>query len=295
MVDKTTHITFIHGIGNKPSAEQLRRIWIESLTMDRDSNEGFDPEAEGISVSFVYWADLFHDEPIPPGTYESIVDEVAVSFPDVANLSFDSWMENMQEYFPLDDDSQYVDPPASDESVQYERIPLPWFIKQRVMKRFLNEVHDYLFNINEIRDKIRNRVIDDLHSQDVDNHIIVSHSQGTVIAYDVLTGVDECKDIHGFMTVGSPLGIDEVQDKLNHTIENGFPKKLKGDWFNVYDPFDVVSRPDPRLSNDFKNNGLELIRDIKEPNWGKWRHSATKYFQGKKLRTALRMLCDRMG
>ena len=261
---------------------------------------GFDPEAEGLSVSFVYWADLFHATPIVAEEYDSIVDVLSDTFPNTADLNLDLWLENMQQYFPLDDEAQYVDQPVpektlqSNDFLQYDRIPLPWFIKQRVMKSLLKEVHDYLFNINGIRDEIRKRVMDDLNAQDVENHIIVSHSQGTIIAYDILTGVNDCKEIQGLLTLGSPLGIDEVQDKLNHTTNNGFPKKLKGQWFNVYDPLDIVSRADPKLANDFKMNELELITDIKEPNWGIWRHSATKYFKGKKLRTALRLMCNRM-
>ncbi len=298
----TTHITFIHGMANKPAPDQLRRIWLSSLAEDRGINLGFDPESEGVSVSFVYWADLFYDKPIEASSYESKKDELEATVPKDDTLDFSKedynqkWMTSMHTHFPIDeeeDTQKYVDPDVPDSLQSYERILIPWFLKKKIMKRFLKEVHDYLFNKNDIQDIIRKRVIDDLNAHEVDNHIIVSHSQGTVIAYDVVNNVDECKIIQGFMTFGSPLGIDEVQDKLHHTRKNGFPSKLEGDWFNVYDPFDVVARLDPVLSNDYKKDNQSVVKDIRESNWGKWRHSATKYYKGEKLRKALRILTNR--
>jgi hypothetical protein len=125
--------------------------------------------------------------------------------------------------------------------------------------------------------------------------VLVGHSQGTFIVYDVMTGVADCPPIDGFMTIGSPLGVDEVQDRLVWTRDQGFPGKLRGDWVNVFDPFDLVARLDPRLANDFRKAGAEVVIDIEESNWGSWRYSATKYLQGQQLRNQLRRLCDREG
>ena len=125
--------------------------------------------------------------------------------------------------------------------------------------------------------------------------MLVGHSQGTFIAYDVMTGVADCPPIDGFITIGSPLGVDEVQDRLVWTRDQGFPGKLRGDWVNVFDPFDLVARLDLRPANDFRKAGGEVVIDIEESNWGSWRHSATKYLQGQQLRNQLRRLCDREG
>jgi hypothetical protein len=99
----------------------------------------------------------------------------------------------------------------------------------------------------------------------------------------------------GFLTFGSPLGTDEIQDRLTWSRNDGFPAKLRGDWVNVYDPYDVVSRLDPALANDFRKNGQPVVLDVQEENWGRWRHSVTKYLKGPKLRAHLRRLCDREG
>ena len=284
------HVTFIHGLANKPAPRELERIWLEALTRDHGGNEGFDLATQTGTSSFVYWADLFYPKPLPPGEYENTADDLERSVAGEPELAEDAWVKAMRARFP----DQFEDASTSEADSEFERIPLPWALKQRIMRHFLKEAHDYFFNTDGVRDKIRQRVVEDLDAVPAGTrHVLVGHSQGTFIAYDVLTAVAECKPVQGFMTIGSPLGVDEVQDKLVWSRDNGFPTKLEGDWVNVYDALDVVSRADPKLAGDFKKNGQEVVIDVMEQNWGKWRHSATKYLQGPMLRDHLRRLCDR--
>lgn len=289
-----SHIIFIHGLSNKPAPEDLRRIWLDALAGKVIDDPGFDLGAVGVKDSFVYWADLFYDQPLSAQGYESRSDELADSVAGEMELEEDEWMQAMHEKFPMEEDKVFDDAPADDTTLEYERIPLPWVVKKQVIRHFLKEAHDYLFNKNGIRDTIRKRVTDALtRAADDAPVLLVGHSQGSIIAYDVLTGADDCPMVDGLLTLGSPLGIDEVQDRLVWSADDGFPKKLKGDWVNVYDPFDVVARLDPKLSNDFKKNGNSLVIDVEEQNWGKWRHSATKYLKGPQLRRHLRRLAGR--
>ncbi len=290
------HITFIHGLANKPAPKDLRRIWLDALKARVDGDDGFDPGAVGVTDSFVYWADLFFDEPIASSAYESRSDELQASVAEDPDLKSNEWIEKMRKHFPDEDEAAVQDAPVDDTTEGYERIPVPWFIKRRVMRHFLKEAHDYFFNVNNIRDTIWDRIREDFGKVPADaRHMLVGHSQGSFIAYDALTGMSGGREMDGLLTLGSPLGLDEVQDQLTWTRENGFPAKLRGDWVNVFDSFDIVSRADPKLANDFLKNGEQAVIDINEQNWGKWRHSATKYFKGPELRRALRRLCDREG
>ena len=204
-------------------------------------------------------------------------------------LSGDSWIARFRDIYP----NEFEDAETTEADDGFERIPLPGFIKKRIMKSLAHEAHTYLFNVNGIRTEIRTRVLDDMGKvPQSTRHVLVGHSQGSFIAYDVLTGTN-CKEISGFMTLGSPLWVDEIQDELVWTRDNGFPTKVRGGWVNVYDALDVVARPDPQLANDFRLNGQEQVVDVNEQNWGRWRHSATKYFKGPKLRHHLRALCGR--
>jgi hypothetical protein len=284
------HITFIHGLANKPAPDDLRRIWLEALAKPVHGDEGFDPAAVGVSTSFVYWADFFYDTPLPAAEYESRANELEQAVATDLSPTPDDWLAAMRKHFP-NDEIAYSEAPTDESTLGYERIPLPWFVKRRIMEHFLREAHDYLFNVNGIRDTIRNRVLDSVPASS--RCVLVGHSQGSFIAYDVLNCVAACPQMTGLLTLGSPLGVDEIQDRLNWSRDNGFPGKLQGDWVNVYDPFDMVARFDPRLANDFRKNGQEMVIDVEEENWGTWRHSATKYLQGVLLRQHLRRLCGR--
>lgn len=291
------HVTFIHGLANKPAPNELARIWLNALAASVEGDAGFDLGAVGVSSSFVYWADLFYDHPIPADEYEAAPNRAEELKATIAQsiVAQAGWEEDL--LLKLTDGKRAPeDAPVDNTTDGFERIPIPWLIKERLMEHFVKEAHDYLFNTNGIRDIICNRVLEDFNAVPAGTrHVLVGHSQGTFIAYDVLTGMADSKNIEGFLTLGSPLGLDEVQDKLVWSRENGFPLKLSGEWVNVYDPFDVVARPDPVLANDFRKNGAEVVIDVLEQNWGTWRHSATKYFKGPKLRNHLRRLCEREG
>ena len=309
------HVTFIHGISNKPSKPELQDIWVRSLA----SNEGLDLDAEGVTYSMVYWADVMYAKPDDKGAVNESLGSEAV--PDESDED-QSWRQTLQgeekefveklaaklnfEMSAPDGDDNFQSPEAK-AGLEFERIPLPWFIKRRVMKSFLRDVHHYLFNeetnprpgdIYKVQDEIRARMIATLKQgneieqskPDPGRHIVVSHSMGTVIAYDCLKRISDCPPVSGLMTIGSPLGIDEIQDLLKPewSRDSGFPdENLLGDWINIYDRLDPVAGFDPKLANDFQKKSAKVITDINEQNHGKWRHSITKYLAESKLRSAL--------
>jgi pimeloyl-ACP methyl ester carboxylesterase len=187
----------------------------------------------------------------------------------------------------------------------FERVPLPGFLKKEIMQTFLRDVHHYLFNVTyspraaatfAVQDEIRSRMVGalvDAHARGTPPYVVVSHSMGTVVAYDCLKRVPGCPPVDELMTIGCPLGLDEVQDELRPewTREDGYPRHgLKGLWANVYDRFDPVCGFDPVLTGDFKRGSLEIVEDINEQNWGKWRHDITKYLAGPKLRARLQKM-----
>jgi pimeloyl-ACP methyl ester carboxylesterase len=145
-----------------------------------------------------------------------------------------------------------------------------------------------------MRHGLRKRLVDKLKAarERSDVVVIVAHSMGTMIAYDCLRNDPDCPEVAGLITLGSPLGVDEIQDPLipGRDKTKAFPERLKGPWVNVYDPLDPVCALDPRLANDFLRNGAPAIRDIHESNWGDWRHTITHYLAGPQLRAAVREL-----
>lgn len=303
------HITFIHGIANKPPADELLEIWRRALAQD----DGINLSTRGITSSMVYWADILYAKPAEEKDshesvgYEAIAEESDEDLEWSTVLTGDeaAFVKNLTQKLnfnvpsPTDDN---FEPEMTNES-GFERIPLPWSIKRRLMKAFLRDVHHYLFNVKHsprpgeiyyVQDEIRKRLVNTLRRDSETNagrgpHVLVSHSMGTVISYDCLKRVLNCPIVDALMTIGSPLGIDEVQDKLKPewTRENGFPNlKIKGKWANVYDRLDPVAF-DTNLANDFKHEGNEVILDQRQENGGKWKHSIDKYLSKEELRKIL--------
>jgi hypothetical protein len=307
------HITFIHGIANKPACEPLHEAWRRTL---RDG-DGLDLGAEGVTSSMVYWADVMYEAPLSEEGYESIEDFESAGAMPISPAQAESEAAWEAELSP--EERQLVEglarkvglpqleaekpaPTAAVSGKEYERVLLPWFVKREIMKAFLRDVHHYLFNETHsprpgasfpVQTEIRRRFLAALAEGEGQHpHVVVSHSMGTVIAYDCLKRAPGCPAVDGLMTVGSPLAIDEVQDKLRPewTRDHGFPEKLHGPWINVYDSLDPVTGFDWNMANDFRKSGQEAIEVINEQNWGKWRHSISKYLKGPKLRNALKRL-----
>ena len=95
------------------------------------------------------------------------------------------------------------------------------------------------------------------------------------------------------MTIGSPLGIDEVQDKLQPEWRrhDGFPSAtLRGPWSNVADRLDVVCGLDPRLANDYREGGAAVVADHFVENTGWWRHGIVQYLRQPALVAELRRM-----
>jgi pimeloyl-ACP methyl ester carboxylesterase len=167
------------------------------------------------------------------------------------------------------------------------------------MARFVRDAHHYFFNVEfsprpgatfRVRDELRRRFVQCLREGVTARPlIVVSHSMGTIIAYDCLQHEPDCPAVDGLITIGSPLGLDEVQDFFpGRSRSDAFPSaKLKGPWVNVFDPLDVVAGADPYLADDYQRAGQRVVEDIAEANWGTWRHSISKYLQGPQLRSRL--------
>lgn len=301
------HVTFIHGIGNKPPGDLLLDGWERTLA----HGDGIDLGTRGITSRMVYWADVLYAEAsytelesVEPVVLESEPDpdmawRLALSGPEA------DWVESLAKHLAFDAPAGEM-PPESEIGVEFERIPLPGWMKRRLMKTLLRDVHHYLFNaphsprpeeLYEVREEVRRRMLEALQEATgaPGPHIVVSHSMGTVIAYDCLKRVPGCPPVDGLVTIGSPLGMEDVPIELRPewTPEDGFPaERLEGRWVNVFDRFDPVVGLKPQLAERYRHNSLPVVEDINEQNWGAWRHDIAKYLQGPELRRRLAELLE---
>jgi len=68
--------------------------------------------------------------------------------------------------------------------------------------------------------------------------VVIGHSLGSIIAYDVLREPGPGREIPLFVTVGSPLGITEIQDLVTKPLQVPAGVTM---WRNVADGRDLVA------------------------------------------------------
>jgi pimeloyl-ACP methyl ester carboxylesterase len=322
-------VIFIHGLAKKPAPDVLERLWVDALNRDDPKPEvfGYDNPGLGIhtaaTIRSVYWADVFYGEDyetdlsgyerriesdaLEAAEGETLEELAGVALPQPKTPQERAFIEGLSARYQLESalDDRYLAPAAPGgrlEQYQLERFPLPLGVKKGIIRRFASEAYYYLFDqpfttpakeTLKVRSVLRARLNGAIKAlkADHDRVVVASHSMGTIIAYDCLKNCAECEPIDGLITLGSPLGVDEIQDNLipGRDRANAFPgEKLKGPWINVFDPLDPVAALDPRLANDYRRGGAAVVRDIEEPNWGKWRHTISKYLKGPQMRKGLR-------
>ncbi len=270
-------ILYVHGIGEKPPADVLKREWDLAL-FGRDM---------GVRSRMAYWADILHGESsgaIAPKRAarsdaginpEALLEAVGVD-PDneQAQAMADAFLRVMG-----------VQPAGRRTKV----LPLPAFLRKPIARKFLEAlVQDsaaYFFKAG-IRARVQKRLKDLLPpaGQEV---VIVSHSQGTVVALEVLAELAKSGapvNVEHLVTLGSPLGVREVQDVLSCplTVPEGVER-----WHNFADPLDHVAL-DKGVGNDF--GARNFIVDVLVMNTELRRlegfnpHSAIGYLSHPKVR-----------
>jgi predicted alpha/beta hydrolase family esterase len=306
------HITFIHGIGNKPDPETLLEQWRIAL---RD-NDGLNLDSLGVTSSMVYWADMLYASPAPeesaqeasPLEVEQMVDAEDADLRWLDTVSDDErrFVEELGRKVGLAEVSATTDEAAPDPIVPgtpLEAVPLPPWLKKRLMRVLLRDVHHFLYDASfspragetyQIRRDIRARVLTALKeaAEQPGPHLVVGHSLGSVIAYDALVAIDDAPAVDALLTVGSPLGISEVRDGLTPpwTAENGWPSQrlVDGTWRNVSDELDpVCGFGDRKIAKHYRRAGENRVTDVAVSNDGYWRHSIAKYLGQAPLRTIL--------
>ncbi len=102
--------------------------------------------------------------------------------------------------------------------------------------------------------------------------MLIAHSMGSIIAYDVLRelGTDPQNRVSDLITIGSPLGLPHVKGKILDEAEDDgrevkvrTPTMVKRRWVNFADKRDPVAM-DERLRDDYEANasGVRVEDDL---------------------------------
>lgn len=306
------HITFVHGIANKPEPDVLLEQWRVALRDD----DGVDLEDLDVTCSMVYWADLLYASPASPGGGQEAaeLELERVTDPEDADMTWLATVDPEERAFvesvgrEVGLASVEATPGEGADPIRpgsgLEAVPLPPDLKRRLMRIFLRDVHHYLYDEPfsprgakkvRVRQEVRSRMAKALRegAERDGPHLVVGHSLGSVIAYDVLTGAEDVPTVDAFLTIGSPLGISEVRERLAPpwTAEEGWPARrlAAGPWSNLYDMLDpVCGFRERRIASSFRAGGRLRVADIEVTNEGRWRHAIGKYLGQELLRDRIR-------
>lgn len=250
-------VIYIHGIGDQGAEKQLKRQWDLALFGHGMADR----------TRFAFWADVNHPDTSPRRTRSlTTVDNTALEADALlkangirATADRVEFLESVAASIAHD---RELDGSSGRGSIGKKILPLPGFLRRPIaeafIRTFLKDVSAYFFD-QEKRKEIKNRLIAQI-PKDGPPFVLVSHSLGTVVAFEVLSELQDRPDVLQWITIGSPLGLDEVQDLLiKDRFKLNVPKKVRG-WKNFADRLDPVAS-DPRLADDFSPNGPVHVVD----------------------------------
>lgn len=292
-------IIYIHGIGNKPPAAILKCQWDNAL---------FGVEL-GDRSRLAYWVDR---EFYPVPTRNTCTDFDVVQVDDdqmstravlalsrqtpmseteavTAEIEAISENENEKKVLKAIAKKMQGSVPAQDAAVgaldmEAKILPLPSFLRRMITqittRAFLRDVHEFLFN--EQRRNAMEKSLFDRLAAGGGPFIVIGHSQGSMIAYNVLRQLTKKQcDVPLFITIGSPLGISEVKDVIGKWNNKDFrvPQCVTR-WVNIADRLDPVAA-DPLLANEYTASAGQSMddRDVRNMDSPRHPHSGTGYLR----------------
>jgi len=305
-------VIYIHGIGNKPDASILKCQWDTALF----------GMPMGDRTRMAYWVnrELY---PMPlAGTCASgdVLDAVeegasAVGIRALGRAGADPVEEEIEaltgdpaEQEVLRSLARRVEEAAAvDEAAAMNEVrtlgmvgvrvipfePLRRFLTRHLTRLLLRDVNDFFF-----REELRRRMEESLRERlraGGGPFVVIAHSQGTMIAWNVLRDLRKADaDVRLFVTMGSPLGLEEVQDQLQDFVGNRrlpVPECVDR-WVNVADRLDPVSS-DSDIRGEFHRDGFQIENHsgfIIHPDSPRHPHSATGYLRSRPVQDAVRRI-----
>ncbi len=284
-------VVYIHGIGNKPPAEVLRCQWDRALF----------GRAMGERTRMAYWVNRERYPSPEPGDCQDqdrgpVLNQVeqrmlsalgvAPQLADLRQLAdtlASSDAERARLHQVLDEVETAAPPPAAGTAEVHAQGVIDVFnraLLKLISAALLQDVHDFFF-VPARREQMRDNLLQRIRAGG-GPFVIVAHSQGSLIAYDVLRELQpqDC-EVSLLLTLGSPLGLPVVRSMFKEwtgTPKLPFPPCVTR-WVNVAERRDPVAL-DADLSDDIADAG-ERFHNIAgskiNPDWQHNPHSAAGY------------------
>jgi hypothetical protein len=260
-------ILMIHGRSQGGQDEaKLKKTWIETLEKGFGSHGKSLPSS--VKFDFPFYGDMLDEFTAKANlpTPADVVQKGPGGNPDFESFERSVLLEMKKEMRIGDDEVEaFMEPTGSQ-----EKGPQNWGWVQAIVRvldthvtpvsgftieTFMKDV--FLYLTRPAVAKAINKTVENMLKDEPT--IVIGHSLGSVVAYNVLRKNKSRLKLRKFITVGSPLGITAISSKLG-VLEN--PATSVG-WYNAYDERDIVALnpldssyfpTDPSVMN---NNGVK--------------------------------------
>ena len=255
----------IHGLGNKPPEKVLKKWW-EKAIREGLKNAGY-PQLF-FKFELAYWAQYLHPQPLSPKERDK-KSPFYIDSPYLPNSATVAGPPNKfrQKIFSILEKEMDKIFLKKDMSINFEAIP------DLIIRKFFRDLDiyysaDYRDNDDmmfHVKEAIRNRLAKFLNRHEDKEILLIAHSMGSIIAYDVLARSLSDVPIHTLVTLGSPLGMPIVMGKFVKEENLPFmtgnklrtPESVRKYWYNLSDLNDKVAM-NHDLSDDYDENSSHV-------------------------------------
>ena len=251
----------IHGLGNKPPKELLEYWWKLAMIEGLKTNNynAILPKFE-----LVYWADILHDKPLSESEKDEdspyFLKEKYVKAPKNFPIESHNTRRKIIDFIGRQINHIFLN---EDFSLNYSRLT------DAILSKYFKDLDIYYTenctledaSICKAKNLINKRLIQVLEKYKNDDIMLISHSMGSIIAFDILNFETPQTNVNSFITIGSPLGIPiviskiaaEQKQKLNGINHMITPPSVAKNWYNFSDILDKIAF-NYELADDFSEN-----------------------------------------
>lgn len=248
--DQSAHtVIYVHGMLNKPPAAVLKDQWDRALFGVK----------MGERTHMAYWADIRYPQPLSSTTAQSLEQEYASLHSTLSEADFiEDTAARVQQGREAQEFARALAARmlgknraaltrSMSSSEYHAQVNFPDWFTRWFVRSFTPDVAAYFFDAGQRR-AIQERLRVWLTSGP-GPFVVVAHSMGSIVAYDILRELENRKvAVPLLVTVGSPLGIEEIQQRVARPLK--VPAMVKH-WHNFAARFDIVAI-DRSLSGEYK-------------------------------------------
>ncbi len=264
-------IIAIHGLGNKPDRNLLQQWWKKSLS-EGLKNAGV--RIWRLPFRLVYWSDILYPKPLDLRIRDEknplYIENPYIRGSGKPAARKTSLKSRLYRYLDKSLDQLFE---KNHSIINIEAV------SNHFIRLFFSDLDVYYSKKREslvhpgqsAHQAIQNRLFEELKRHRRKRILLIAHSMGSIVSFDVLNQHPSKLSVDTFVTIGSPLGLAnikesalQVQKLQNPSLEQPhIPECITGAWYNLSDPEDQVAM-DSSLADDLSPNsrGVQVVERI---------------------------------